>query len=40
VENGAYVLPSQPGYSAEIHAETLAEFAFPDGTYWSAVAIA
>ena len=34
VENGAYVLPSQPGYSAEIYETTLAEYAFPDGTYW------
>ena len=36
VENGAYRLPAQPGYSAEIHESSLAEFAFPDGTYWAA----
>jgi L-fuconate dehydratase len=34
VEDGAYVLPAQPGYSAEIHSTTLAEYAFPDGSYW------
>lgn len=35
VEDGAYVLPSQPGYSAEMHESTLAEFAYPHGTYWA-----
>ncbi len=35
VENGAYVVPSAPGYSAEIYETTLAEYAFPDGTYWA-----
>jgi L-fuconate dehydratase len=34
VEGGAYRLPTAPGYSAEIHETSLAEFAFPDGTYW------
>ncbi|RCK68622.1 fuconate dehydratase [Desertihabitans brevis] len=34
VRDGAYVLPSQPGYSAEIRAETLASHSFPDGSYW------
>jgi L-fuconate dehydratase len=34
VEDAAYVLPSRPGYSAEMYASSLAEFAFPDGTYW------
>jgi len=36
VENGAYVLPNQPGYSAEMFESTLEEFGFPDGTYWAA----
>ncbi len=35
VENGAYRLPSQPGYSAEMFESSLAEFAYPDGGYWS-----
>ncbi|WP_114558377.1 L-fuconate dehydratase [Desertihabitans aurantiacus] len=34
VRDGAYVLPSQPGYSAEIRTETLASHSFPDGSYW------
>jgi L-fuconate dehydratase len=35
VENGAYRLPSQPGYSAEMHAASVAEYAYPDGAYWT-----
>jgi L-fuconate dehydratase len=35
VENGAYRMPSAPGYSAELHESTLGEFAFPHGTYWT-----
>ena len=35
VRDAAYTLPSQPGYSAEIKAESLATYAFPDGSYWS-----
>ena len=35
VEDGAYVLPSQPGYSAEIKAASVAEYAFPDGSFWA-----
>jgi L-fuconate dehydratase len=34
VENARYVVPSRPGYSAEIFAATIEEFRFPDGTYW------
>jgi L-fuconate dehydratase len=34
VVNGHYVLPSRPGYSAELHAESVAEYSFPDGAYW------
>ncbi|WP_353807568.1 L-fuconate dehydratase [Agromyces sp. SYSU T00194] len=37
VEHGNYVLPSQPGYSAEMHAASVAEYAYPDGAYWSGV---
>jgi len=35
VENGAYRLPTLPGYSAEMHEASLAEFAFPAGSYWA-----
>lgn len=34
VRNAAYVLPSAPGYSAQMHESSIAEFSFPDGTYW------
>ncbi|GAA4342146.1 L-fuconate dehydratase [Microbacterium rhizosphaerae] len=36
VENGAYRVPTAPGYSAEMHEESLREYAYPDGTYWAA----
>lgn len=35
VENGAYRLPSRPGYSAEMHPASVATYAYPDGSYWS-----
>ncbi|WP_440709450.1 L-fuconate dehydratase [Herbiconiux sp. YIM B11900] len=38
VEDGAYVLPTAPGYSAEMTASTLEEFAYPFGSYWAGVA--
>ena len=34
VTNGSYVLPSQPGYSAEMYQSTLDEFSFPNGSFW------
>jgi len=37
VRNGAYVLPTRPGYSAEMHESSLAEYAFPTGSYWVGV---
>ena len=40
VANGAYVLPTQPGYSAQMHDASLAEYAFPNGSYWTSVAAA
>lgn len=39
IENGAYRVPNQPGYSAQIHEGSLAEFTFPDGKYWAASAL-
>ena len=38
VENGAYVLPSQPGYSAEMYEASIEEFSFPNGSYWASIA--
>ncbi|TCO50387.1 L-fuconate dehydratase [Kribbella antiqua] len=35
IRNGAYVLPSAPGYSAEMHRESLESYRFPDGAYWA-----
>ncbi len=35
VLNGAYVLPGRPGYSAEMYAESLRTYRFPDGSYWT-----
>ncbi|MFE4000257.1 L-fuconate dehydratase [Nocardioides sp. YIM B13467] len=35
VENGAYRLPSRPGYSAEMHPTSVATYAYPDGSYWA-----
>ena len=35
VEDGAYRLPSAPGYSAEMVAASIDEFRYPDGSYWA-----
>ena len=35
VENGAYVLPSMPGYSAEMHPASVARYTYPHGAYWA-----
>ncbi|MEJ1105742.1 MULTISPECIES: L-fuconate dehydratase [unclassified Kribbella] len=35
VRNGAYRLPSAPGYSAEMHRPSLATYTFPTGSYWA-----
>ncbi len=37
VEDGAYRLPTQPGYSAQMHAESIARYEFPTGGYWSSI---
>jgi len=34
-EAGRYLLPDQPGYSAQIRRETLDTFAFPHGREWA-----
>ncbi|WP_447956678.1 enolase C-terminal domain-like protein [Vreelandella sp. EE7] len=35
VKNGAYLLPDAPGYSAEIKAASLADWAWPEGREWA-----
>lgn len=35
VENGRYRAPQQAGFSAELKAESVAEYEFPGGRYWS-----
>ena len=34
VRNGAYQLPTAPGYSIEMHEESVAALRFPDGKEW------
>lgn len=34
VENGHYLLPANPGYSAQLKPETIATYSYPDGSYW------
>jgi L-fuconate dehydratase len=34
VVDGNYRLPTAPGYSAQMHEASVAEFSFPDGAYW------
>jgi L-fuconate dehydratase len=38
VRDGRYMAPLAPGYSIEMKPESLAEYAFPDGPVWSALA--
>jgi L-fuconate dehydratase len=35
VKAGNYVLPSQPGYSAQMRESSVAAYSFPDGAMWS-----
>jgi L-fuconate dehydratase len=34
VADGHYLLPREPGYSAELKGDTIATYAYPDGSYW------
>jgi L-fuconate dehydratase len=34
VVDGSYLLPKIPGYSAEMHADSVEQFSYPDGEYW------
>jgi L-fuconate dehydratase len=38
IRDAAYVLPTRPGYSAEMRPDSLARFRFPDGEEWRAIA--
>jgi L-fuconate dehydratase len=38
IRDARYVLPTRPGYSAEMRPESLARFRFPDGDEWRAIA--
>jgi L-fuconate dehydratase len=38
IRNARYVVPTRPGYSAEIRPESLARHRFPDGDEWRAIA--
>jgi len=33
--NGRYAAPQKPGYSIEMHPETLSQYVYPDGPVWS-----
>lgn len=35
MRDGKYQVPLRPGYSSEMHAASVTEFAFPDGAAWS-----
>ena len=36
MRRGRYLLPEEPGYSIDVKSDSLAEFAFPGGTFWQA----
>ena len=38
IERGRYRMPEDPGYSIEMRAESLREYAFPHGSYWQSAA--
>jgi L-fuconate dehydratase len=38
IRDARYVVPTRPGYSAEMRPESLARFRFPDGDEWRAIA--
>ena len=38
IRDARYVVPTRPGYSAEMRPESLARYRFPDGDEWRAIA--
>jgi L-fuconate dehydratase len=37
---GHYTLPTAPGYSAQMHEASVAEYSFPNGAYWATAPVA
>jgi L-fuconate dehydratase len=37
VKDAAYVVPTEPGYSARMHPSSVARYTYPGGTYWTGV---
>jgi L-fuconate dehydratase len=35
IRDGRYRLPARPGYGAEMHPASMAQFRYPDGSAWS-----
>jgi L-fuconate dehydratase len=35
VKDAAYVVPTAPGYSAQMHSSSVAQYRYPDGMYWA-----
>jgi L-fuconate dehydratase len=40
VEGGRYRAPAAPGYSSEMHPESIERFAFPHGAAWAKTSVA
>jgi L-fuconate dehydratase len=36
VRDGRYVIPTAPGYSVDLHADSYAALTYPDGAVWKA----
>lgn len=34
IRNGHYIAPSKPGFSAQMHTDTLKQYSYPDGPVW------
>jgi L-fuconate dehydratase len=39
IRDGRYRVPTRPGYSAQMHAESLSRYRYPDGTEWAGIAV-
>lgn len=35
IKNGAYMLPSRSGYSAEMYEDSITKYSYPSGDYWA-----
>ncbi|NQX12532.1 L-fuconate dehydratase [Microbacteriaceae bacterium VKM Ac-2855] len=35
VQNGAYTIPNAPGYSAQMHPQSVQHYTYPTGSYWA-----